>query len=248
MKWKSRTVKSSNVDDRRGRRVASRRWSGDWAESPLSMVISLAMGKNPMELLGLVGQFTGWRQQLLHKLQPLSTMRPHGLSPVSWVKPRMSGTELFRQRGSSYSGRQPLVLFTDQVRSACGAASSAMGPFYCPGDQQIYIDLGFFSRGKCETRLGGGGEFAEAYGSSHMKSAIIFRNLTGVVQQVNRCPPPGETGAKHRGSYRTAGPPGNFRPDCYSGVWAHHAQLPPTDWLEPRGDIEQASEYRQRHR
>lgn len=227
MKWK-RARKSSNVDDRRGRRVAAGGGLG-LGGIAIVVVISLAMGKNPMELLGLVGQFTGGDTATSQTSAPVDDEASRFVASILGETEDV-WTELFRQRRSSYSA-PTLVLFTDQVRSACGAASSAMGPFYCPGDQQIYIDLGFFEQ--MRTRLGGGGEFAEAYVIAHEVGHHI-QNLTGVVQQVND--------ARRRGQ-NIEGASGllvrqELQADCYSGVWAHHAQRR-HDWLEP-GDIEQA--------
>jgi len=227
MKW-NRARKSSNVDDRRGRRVAAGGGLG-LGGIAIVVVISLAMGKNPMELLGLVGQFTGGDTATSQTSAPVDDEASRFVASILGETEDV-WTELFRQRGSSYSA-PTLVLFTDQVRSACGAASSAMGPFYCPGDQQIYIDLGFFEQ--MRTRLGGGGEFAEAYVIAHEVGHHI-QNLTGVVQQVND--------ARRRGQ-NIEGATGllvrqELQADCYSGVWAHHAQRR-HDWLEP-GDIEQA--------
>jgi len=227
MKW-NRARKSSNVDDRRGRRVAAGGGLG-LGGIAIVVVISLAMGKNPMELLGLVGQFTGGDTTTSQTSAPVDDEASRFVASILGETEDV-WTQLFRQRGSSYSA-PTLVLFTDQVRSACGAASSAMGPFYCPGDQQIYIDLGFFEQ--MRTRLGGGGEFAEAYVIAHEVGHHI-QNLTGVVQQVND--------ARRRGQ-NIEGATGllvrqELQADCYSGVWAHHAQRR-HDWLEP-GDIEQA--------
>ncbi len=227
MKW-NRARKSSNVDDRRGRRVAAGGGLG-LGGIAIVVVISLAMGKNPMELLGLVGQFTGGDTATSQSSAPVDDEASRFVASILGETEDV-WTELFRQRGSSYSA-PTLVLFTDRVHSACGAASSAMGPFYCPGDQQIYIDLGFFEQ--MRTRLGGGGEFAEAYVIAHEVGHHI-QNLTGVVRQVND--------ARRRGQ-NIEGATGllvrqELQADCYSGVWAHHAQRR-HDWLEP-GDIEQA--------
>jgi len=231
MKWQ-RARKSSNVEDRRGRRVAKAGGGLGMVGIAIVVVVSLALGKNPMEMLGLVNQVTS--------VTAPSTSTQSSAAPVDdeasqFVASILGETEdiwsaLFQQSGQRYQPAR-LVLFTDRVQSACGAASSAMGPFYCPGDQQIYIDLSFFEQ--MRTRLGGGGDFAEAYVIAHEVGHHI-QNLTGVLNQVNE--------ARQRGQ-DIEGDGGlavrqELQADCYSGVWAHHAQAR-HDWLEP-GDIEEA--------
>src|SRR5690606_38917975 len=124
-----------------------------------------------------------------------------------------------------------LVLFSNYVDSACGSASAAVGPFYCPGDRQVYIDLGFFR--EMEARLGGGGEFAEAYVIAHEVGHHI-QTLTGVSGQLQQARARGENLAGAEGLLVRQ----ELQADCYAGAWAHHAQAR-HDWLEP-GDIEAA--------
>ena len=229
MKWR-RARKSTNVEDRRGRRVAAGGGLG-LVGIAVVVVIGLLTGQNPIDMLGMLAQLDQGGAADRAERQPVDTND----EASQFVASILGETEdvwsaIFRRQGATYRPAT-LVLFTDRVRSACGGASSAMGPFYCPADEQIYIDLGFFEQ--MRTRLGGGGEFAEAYVIAHEVGHHI-QHLTGVADQVNA--------ARRRGE-NVEGATGllvrqELQADCYSGVWGHHAQQR-HDWLEP-GDIEQA--------
>jgi predicted metalloprotease len=139
-------------------------------------------------------------------------------------------TAVFQESGSQYPAPR-LVLFSGAVQSACGQATSAVGPFYCPGDQQVYIDLQFFD--EMQARLGGGGDFAEAYVIAHEVGHHI-QTVTGVSAKVSEARRRGETLEGDGGLLVRQ----ELQADCYAGVWAHHAEAR-HQWLEP-GDIEEA--------
>ena len=122
--------------------------------------------------------------------------------------------KLFDQAGEQYRVPQ-LVLFTDGVRSACGFTSSAAGPFYCPGDSKVYIDLGFFRELQ---RMGATGDFAQAYVLAHEVGHHV-QNLLGVSMSVQRRQRQVTKVEANRLSVLT-----ELQADCYAGVWAHHAQ------------------------
>ena len=138
--------------------------------------------------------------------------------------------EIFAANGQQYE--QPtLVLFRNGVRTACGSASSAVGPFYCPGDHKVYLDLGFFQ--EMQTRFQESGDFARAYVIAHEVGHHV-QNLTGVFDKVSD--------ARRRGA-RLEGASGlsvrqELQADCFAGVWANHSQQR-QQWLQP-GDIESA--------
>jgi predicted metalloprotease len=136
---------------------------------------------------------------------------------------------LFQERGGTY--QQPrLVLFAGQVQSACGYASAAVGPFYCPGDSKVYLDLDFFD--ELSRRFGAPGDFAQAYVIAHEIGHHV-QNLTGISDQVQY-----ERSRLSEVEYNRLSVRLELQADYLAGVWAHHAQQH-FDILEP-GDVEEA--------
>jgi predicted metalloprotease len=135
---------------------------------------------------------------------------------------------LFREMGGEY--REPaLVLFSDAVDSACGSAQAAMGPFYCPGDRKVYIDLGFFD--DLRSRFGAPGDFAQAYVIAHEVGHHV-QNLLGIASKVQT--------ARQQASESEANALSvmmELQADCFAGVWGHHADRS-RDRLE-EGDVEE---------
>lgn len=229
MKWK-RARRSENVEDRRG--SGGMRAAGGLGLGGIAVVvvIGLLLGKSPGELLGLVAQLDS---QLPSQSQPAPA--PGEDQAYEFIAAILGETEdvwtaVFASSGNRYVPPR-LVLFNGMVTSACGSASAAVGPFYCPGDRQVYLDLGFFR--EMETRLGGGGEFAEAYVIAHEVGHHI-QMLTGVAQQIQEARQRREDLSGAEGLLVRQ----ELQADCFAGVWAHHAQAR-HDWLEP-GDIEAA--------
>ena len=136
---------------------------------------------------------------------------------------------LFRERGRQYEDPQ-LVLFTGSVQSACGFAQAAMGPFYCPLDQRVYIDLSFYR--DLKERFAAPGDFAQAYVIAHEVGHHV-QNLLGVSDTVRDLQGRGGRAAAHALSVRQ-----ELQADCFAGVWGHHAQRA-RNVLEP-GDLEEA--------
>ena len=145
----------------------------------------------------------------------------------------LAGTEdvwgdIFQKMGKTY--RQPkLVLFSGQVRSACGVAGTSVGPFYCPGDEKLYIDLAFFR--ELQTRFGAEGDFAQAYVIAHEVGHHV-QNLLGTMDQVQARQQRLSKTASNQLSVRL-----ELQADFYAGVWAHYAQKKGD--LDP-GDVEEA--------
>ena len=123
-------------------------------------------------------------------------------------------SDLFRRAGETYNPPR-LVLFTDAVRSACGIAQSAVGPFYCPGDHQVYLDLGFFS--ELKSRFQAPGDFAQAYVIAHEVGHHI-QSLLGISEQVRARQRGASQGEANALSVRL-----ELQADCFAGMWANHA-------------------------
>lgn len=136
---------------------------------------------------------------------------------------------LFAQSGRQYQDPK-LVLFTGRVDSACGMASAAAGPFYCPSDQNVYIDLGFYD--ELRQRFGAPGDFAQAYVIAHEVGHHV-QNLLGLTDKVDASRRRGSESEYNRLSVRL-----ELQADYLAGVWAHHAQR--TRQILEEGDLEEA--------
>ncbi|TBU91563.1 KPN_02809 family neutral zinc metallopeptidase [Phytopseudomonas dryadis] len=231
MRWK-RARRSDNVVDARGRGGGMRFGGGrglSLGGIAVVVVVGLLLGQDPLQILGqLAGQSTPYSSS-----QPQQTAGNDEQS--EFVRAILGDTEdtwrdIFQSAGRQY--RDPtLVLFDGGVESACGFASSAVGPFYCPGDQRVYLDLSFFR--ELEQRFAAAGDFAQAYVIAHEVGHHV-QTLLGVSAKVDA--------ARQRGE-KLEGANGllvrqELQADCLAGVWAHNAQRR-LDWLEP-GDLEEA--------
>ena len=197
----------------------------------LVVIVSLIFHKNPLEILQLIGGGVGDDGSSAQQ-----QVAPAGNDQqTDFVRAVLGSTEdvwgdMFRASGQQYPAPR-LVLFHGAVQSACGAASAAMGPFYCPGDRQVYLDLDFFQ--EMQQRFHAAGDFARAYVIAHEVGHHI-QNLIGVMNQVERAAQGGQPMQGADGlSVRQ-----ELQADCFAGVWANHAQAK-LDWLE-QGDVEAA--------
>ncbi|MES2455047.1 MAG: neutral zinc metallopeptidase [Bacteroidota bacterium] len=136
----------------------------------------------------------------------------------------------FEQQGKSYE-EPVLVLFSNSVQSACGNASAAVGPFYCPGDHKVYIDLSFYQ--ELKDRFGAAGDFAQAYVIAHEVGHHI-QNLMGISDKLDRA-----RGQLSEKEYNKLSVKLELQADFFAGVWAHHAQNL-KDFKLDEGDVEEA--------
>ena len=218
--------RSDNVEDRRGRKVSPGLVGGGLGGLILTL-IAIFLGVDPAIIEQIAPQNDAYSGQTQTTSQRNDTMK-------QFVSVVLADTEdtwnpLFRQMGRNY--REPkLVLFENAVESACGYASSAVGPFYCPPDQKVYLDLSFFQ--DLKNKLGAPGDFALAYVIAHEVGHHV-QNLMGISTRVrnlqNRV---GQVQANQL-SVRL-----ELQADCFAGIWAHHADR--QRQIIERGDVEEA--------
>jgi len=235
MKWEGEQG-SSNVEDRRGsggRGIGGLPIGGKGlglGTIVIAVVASLVFGINPLTVLSLL---SGNAPAPSAQVSAPAQAPPANDAQAQFVSVVLRSTEqvweqVFAQGKATYQAPR-LVLFRGATRTACGTGQSAMGPFYCPGDQQVYIDLDFFDTLK--QRLGAPGDFAQAYVVAHEVGHHV-QQLMGISDKVE---------AARRGASETQGNALSVRlelqADCFAGVWANRSQQA-KQWLE-QGDIEE---------
>ncbi|MDY0094079.1 MAG: neutral zinc metallopeptidase [Candidatus Vecturithrix sp.] len=227
MRWKGGR-RSDNVEDRRGMSVAKGA-AGGGIGVVLIAVVAMLFGVDPSQILN---QFTTSDDTTQNSATPATSKVSDELGEfVSVVLADTEDTwhELFRQMGRTYT-EPKLVLFTGAVQSACGYAQSATGPFYCSGDQKVYIDLGFYN--DLKNRFKAPGDFAQAYVIAHEIGHHV-QNLLGILPQVHE--------ARSQADKVTANAllvKLELQADCLAGVWAYHADKARN--VVEAGDVEEA--------
>ncbi len=226
MRWRGER-QSSNIEDRRGMSRGGMAVGGGLGGIAL-IVLALLFGADPRQFLEqLPNSGQGPGQQSSRPVNPEEEELKQFVATVL-ASTEDVWKEQFRQVGRQY--REPtLQLFTDRAESACGVAGSAVGPFYCPGDQKIYIDLSFFR--ELHQRFRAPGDFAQAYVIAHEVGHHI-QNLLGTMDQVNSARGQSSDRQNNEMSVRP-----QLHPDFSAGLWAHYAQRKGV--VEP-GDFEEA--------
>ena len=240
MRWEGNR-ESENVEDRRGTGGG-----GGFGGLPIgggtvgigtvvvAVIAGWIFGINPLTLLGA---FSGGSAApvVQQSQQQAPAQRPPADDTLArFVSTVLADTEdvwtqVFRQTGGSY--QQPrLVLFRGATPTACGTGQSAMGPFYCPGDQKVYIDLNFYET--LRSRLGAPGDFAQAYVIAHEVGHHV-QHLLGITGKVDAMR--GRIGQAEQNALSVRV---ELQADCFAGVWAHHAQA--SRQILERGDVEEA--------
>jgi len=226
MLWKGRQG-STNVDDRRGVSGGGIAAGGGVLGLIIYLVYSfLGGGDSSMPAPPLPG--TGTTTELTAEEKAADDERAEFVTVVL-KETEDVWNKIYQEQGSQYAEPR-LVLFRDAVQSACGSASAAMGPFYCPGDNQVYIDLSFYQ--DLQTRFNAPGDFAMAYVIAHEVGHHI-QNLNGTAQKIGRLRQQVSETEYNRYSVMM-----ELQADFLAGVWAHHTQKM-KNILEP-GDIDEA--------
>jgi hypothetical protein len=237
MRWKDER-QSDNVEDRRGQGggfggLTMRRGGIGIGTILLALVGGWVLGINPLEILGLIGGVGGSSVQAPAPSAP----GQQGVSPddpggrfVSTVlaSTEDAWTEVFRRGGAEYRAPK-LVMFNGATRTACGPGQSAAGPFYCPEDQTVYIDLDFYEM--LQQRFKAPGDFAQAYVVAHEVGHHV-QNLLGTMDKVQSQRQRLSERQYNRLSVRL-----ELQADCFAGVWARQSQQA-KGWLE-EGDVEE---------
>ncbi|HYN05387.1 MAG TPA: neutral zinc metallopeptidase [Vicinamibacteria bacterium] len=230
MRWEGRE-QSTNVEDRRGMRVPGGKGTGFGCIGILVvMVIAMLTGADPRQLLSLLG--------VVEQLAPQAQQQqvPQGAPPADDPQAKFVGVvlkdtenvwqQVFQRSGKRYED-PTLVLFDGRVASACGMASAAVGPFYCPADRKVYLDMAFFR--ELSQRFGAPGDFAQAYVVAHEVGHHV-QNLLGLSDQVTAL----QERARSKEQANDLSVRLELQADCFAGVYGNFNQ----QYLDP-GDIEE---------
>ena len=230
MKW-TPGASREDVEDRRGQRMGIPLGRGGLGIGGflVLLVLSLVFKKNFFALVGADGESPN--ADVSTGNAPPAQTTPEEEKKADFITfvfndAQASWTKQLAPLGVSYP-HSKLVLFRDAVRSGCGVAESAMGPFYCPVDQKVHIDLGFYD--ELHTRFGADGDFAEAYVVAHELGHHV-QNIVGTAEKVQRAQESRPDSANEL-SVRL-----ELQADCYAGIWAHDTAQ--RDLLE-KGDVEE---------
>lgn len=219
--------RSDNVEDRRGSSPGGRIAIGGGIGSIILAIAAIFLGVDPSIIL---------QESPEQRNYPDSSVRrsPEEEELVDFVSVVLGYTEdtwheIFRERGKTYVEPE-LVLFSDSVESACGYAQAAIGPFYCPRDQKVYIDLSFYEQLKYN--LNAPGDFAQAYVIAHEVGHHV-QTLLGISQQVNNLQRQVDQVSANELSVRQ-----ELQADCFAGVWANRTEK--AEQILEQGDVEEA--------
>lgn len=228
MRWEGQR-ESENIEDRRGMGPARVGGVGGLGLGGIVLVLAFSYftGMNPLTLLNMLGG--------VQSMAPSPDDHPAPTGPVGdqlgkFASVVLADTETTWRTllGTRYEDPR-MVLFSGAVHSACGATSSAVGPFYCPGDHKVYLDLSFFD--EMSRRLGAPGDFAQAYVIAHEVGHHV-QSLLGIAEKVHRLRRQVSETEGNALSVRM-----ELQADCFAGVWGHHAKHE-RNLIEP-GDFEE---------
>lgn len=230
MKWRNRR-RSSNVDDRRGQRMKSGT-KLSIGGIIMALVAIFVFNQDPMQVISsTLGQSSNSTSTQQTNYQPSAQEQEiYEFVSVVLADTEDTWTALFKQSQQRYPA-PTLVIYTDRTPTACGTGQAASGPFYCPADQQIYLDLSFLNELK---RMGASGDFAVAYVLAHEVGHHI-QTITGISDKVRSAQQQTNKAGQNALQVKM-----ELQADCLAGVWANHTQQR-TQFLES-GDLQEALE------
>ena len=226
MRWQD-SRRSSNVEDERGNRFGGGGLKLGVGGTLIALVAAYFLGVDPRVILGLAQDAGSGSQQQAQTGVPQDEAGQFMSAVLGDTEDTWSA--IFKANGADYVPPK-LVLFTDQVRTACGFATSGAGPFYCPGDSKVYIDLAFFD--ELKTRFQAPGDFAQAYVLAHEVGHHV-QNLLGTERKVRAAQENASEVEKNQLQVKM-----ELQADCYAGVWAHNADR--ARQIIEQGDVEEA--------
>jgi len=232
MKWINRNDSEANFEDRRGKGRGKRNAAVGGLGAIVIAVIALLLGQNPFQAVEMVNSIAPG--------ESTEVVDPSRVNENEELKVFTLGVfnsandvwdEIFSTQMEQNYQRPTLVAFTDETVSECGGASAAVGPFYCPADQKMYIDLNFFHQLRSE--FGASGDLAMAYVTAHEVGHHV-QKLLGIIDQMNQY-----RGRVSEAEYNQLNVKLELQADFLAGVWVYHAQRLNIIQLEP-GDLESA--------
>lgn len=242
MDWKGRR-QSSNIEDRRGGGAKKAGGIGIGGII-IALIVWKVFGISPETTLGVTQQMSQNTQQTAPAQETASQAESRQFVATVLADTEDVWTPIFRQLGGTYQAPK-LVMFTGRVQSACGSATSASGPFYCPADQKVYLDTQFFTDMRRQMDITGeqagstqlsnsaqAGDFAQAYVIAHEVGHHV-QTLLGISNQVRQAQ--SQTNQKNANQLSVRQ---ELQADCFAGLWAHHNHKR-TQFLQ-KGDIEEA--------
>ncbi|MDD3556188.1 MAG: zinc metallopeptidase [Proteiniphilum sp.] len=232
MKWINRNDGEANYEDRRGRGHGKRNAAVGGLGAIVIAIIALLLGQNPFQAIDMVSSIApGESTEMVDPSRAnenedlkVFTLGVFNSANDVWA-------EIFRTQLNENYNRPTLVTFTDATVSECGGATESVGPFYCPADQKMYIDLDFFHQLKSE--FGAKGDLAMAYVTAHEVGHHV-QKLLGIIDQMNQY-----RGRISETEYNRLNVKLELQADFFAGVWVYHAQRMNMIQLEP-GDLESA--------
>lgn len=227
MRWKEGR-RSSNIEDRRGVRL-SRKAKGGGLGILVLVLIGMYFGIDPSVILQQGASLPGPSVERSEYVPTAAENELADFVSVVLADTEDTWSDLFRSAGGMYE-EPKLVMFTGAVESACGFAQAAMGPFYCPADRQVYIDLSFYR--DLKDKMGAPGDFAQAYVIAHEVGHHV-QNLLGISDMIHEM-----RGRVSQNEYNQLSVRLELQADCFAGLWANHADQ--ARRILEKGDIAEA--------